>query len=224
MGIFSRMTDIINSNLTALLDKAEDPQKMIRMMIQEMEETLVEVRSSSARVIADRKTTGRRLDRMRQESHEWEEKAVLAIGKGREDLARAALNEKQQIEREIEIVDQELASLDEHLDHLTEEVGQLQTKLTDAKAKQKAMLMRQSSVESRLRVKRQNNKATIDDAFDKFERFERRMDDYEGQIESMDMGTESKTDLKSQIDALENNDKINDELAKLKEKMTKVNE
>ncbi|MCZ2720616.1 phage shock protein PspA [Marinomonas sp. 15G1-11] len=222
MGIFSRMTDIINSNLTALLDKAEDPQKMIRMMIQEMEETLVEVRSSSARVIADRKTTGRRVDRMRQESLEWEKKAMLAIGKGREDLARAALNEKQQIEREIDLVDEELAALDDHLNHLNEEVGQLQTKLTDAKAKQKAMLMRQSTVESRLRVKRQNSKSTLDNAVDKFERFERRMDSLEGQIESMDVGTESSTDLKSQIDALENDDKISDELARLKEKMTKV--
>ncbi|MFT2110031.1 phage shock protein PspA [Marinomonas sp. 2405UD68-3] len=222
MGIFSRMTDIINSNLTALLDKAEDPQKMIRMMIQEMEETLVEVRSSSARVIADRKTTGRRLDKMRQESSEWENKAMLAIEKGREDLARAALNEKQQVEQEIDIVDEELRALDEHLTHLNEEVGQLQTKLTDAKAKQKTMLMRQSSVESRLRVKRQNNKADIDNAFEKFERFERRMDDLEGQIESMDLGEDTKTDLKSQIDSLKNDDKINDELARLKEKMTKV--
>ncbi len=222
MGIFSRMTDIINSNLTALLDKAEDPQKMIRMMIQEMEETLVEVRSSSARVIADRKTTGRRLDRMRQESSEWEKKAMLAIEKGREDLARAALNEKQQAEQEIDLVDEELRSLDEHLTHLNEEVGQLQTKLTDAKAKQKAMVMRQSSVESRLRVKRQNNKADIDNAFEKFERFERRMDNLEGQLESMDLGADSKTDLKSQIDSLKNDDKINDELARLKEKMTKV--
>ena len=221
MGIFSRMTDIINSNLTALLDKAEDPQKMIRMMIQEMEETLVEVRSSSARVIADRKTVGRRLDRIREEAKEWEKKAMLAISKGREDLARAALSEKQNAEREVNQVDQELVALDEHLEHLNEEVGQLQTKLNDAKAKQKAMLMRQSSVESRLRVKRQNHKVALDDAFDKFERFERRMDNLEGQLESMDVGMEAKTDLKSQIDSLADNDTINDELARLKEKMTK---
>ena len=221
MGIFSRMTDIINSNLTALLDKAEDPQKMIRMMIQEMEETLVEVRSSSARVIADRKTVGRRLDRIREEAKEWEKKAMLAISKGREDLARAALSEKQNAEREVNQVDQELVALDEHLEHLNEEVGQLQTKLNDAKAKQKAMLMRQSSVESRLRVKRQNHKVALDDAFDKFERFERRMDNLEGQLESMDVGMEVKTDLKSQIDSLADNDTINDELARLKEKMTK---
>ncbi|MBJ7536064.1 phage shock protein PspA [Marinomonas transparens] len=223
MGIFSRMTDIINSNLTSLLDKAEDPKKMIRMMIQEMEETLVEVRSSSARVIADRKTTGRRLERMRTEATEWENKAMLAIGKGREDLARAALSEKQQIEKEIDVVDQELLVLDEHLEHLNEEVGQLQTKLNDAKAKQKAMLLRQSSVESRIRVKRQNHKAALDDAFEKFERFERRVDNLEGQLESMDVGMETKEDLKSQIDALADDDSINDELSRLKEKMTKTN-
>ncbi|RBP83728.1 phage shock protein PspA [Marinomonas rhizomae] len=223
MGIFSRMTDIINSNLTSLLDKAEDPKKMIRMMIQEMEETLVEVRSSSARVIADRKTTGRRLERMRSEAAEWESKAMLAIHKGREDLARAALSEKQQIEKEIEVIDQELSALDEHLEHLNEEVGQLQIKLNDAKAKQKAMLLRQSSVESRMRVKRQNHKEALDDAFEKFERFERRVDSLEGQLESMDIGMQPKADLKSQIDALAEDDGINDELARLKEKMTKTN-
>jgi len=219
MGIFSRMTDIINSNLTALLDKAEDPQKMIRMMIQEMEETLVEVRSSSARVIADRKTAGRRLQRVRELANEWEKKAMLAIQKGREDLARAALSEKQEAEREVTGVDAELVTLDEHLQHLNQEVSQLQIKLNDAKAKQKAMLMRQSSVESRLRVKRQKHKVALDDAFDKFERFERRMDNLESQLESMDVGMESTTDLKAKIDALAEDDIINDELAKLKEKM-----
>jgi phage shock protein A len=223
MGIFSRMTDIINSNLTSLLDKAEDPKKMIRMMIQEMEETLVEVRSSSARVIADRKTTGRRLERMRSEAAEWESKAMLAINKGREDLARAALSEKQQIEKEIGAIEQELSALDEHLEHLNEEVGQLQIKLNDAKAKQKAMLLRQSSVESRMRVKRQNHKEALDDAFEKFERFERRVDNLEGQLESMDIGMQPKADLKSQIDALAEDDDINNELARLKEKMTKTN-
>ncbi|TDO95746.1 phage shock protein A (PspA) family protein [Marinomonas balearica] len=221
MGIFSRMTDIINSNLTSLLDKAEDPKKMIRMMIQEMEETLVEVRSSTARVIADRKTTGRRLERLKADIQEWEKKAVLAIEKGREDLARAALSEKQQSEKEMDGINAELGNLDEHLEQLNEEIAQLQSKLDDAKAKQKALLMRQSSVENRLKVKRQSHRADISDAFEKFERFERRMDHLEGQVESMDMGATSKQDLHAQFDELENNDAINDELARLKDKMDK---
>ena len=221
MGIFSRMTDIINSNITSLLDKAEDPQKMIRLIIQEMEETLVEVRSSSARVIADRKTAARRLDKISQEVSDWESKAVLAIEKGREDLARAALSEKQTSEKEIALIDAELLELDEHLTSLNEEVSQLQVKLDDAKTKQKTMLMRQTSVENRLKVRRQTQKSALDDAFTKFEHFERRMDSLEGHLESMDLGLDAKSDLKTEIDALAENDDINNELELLKEKMAK---
>ena len=219
MGIFSRMTDIINSNINSLLDKAEDPQKMIRMIIQEMEETLVEVRSSSARVIADRKTAGRRLERLREEAREWEAKAELAINKAREDLARAALAEKREVEQEVDIVEAELHELDGHLDHLSEEISQLQSKLNDAKAKQKAVMMRKASVEHRLKVKRQTHRAALDDAFAKFEHFERRMDNLEGQVEAMDLGMDVKADLKSEIDALANDDAVNDELERLKQKL-----
>ncbi|WP_428240700.1 phage shock protein PspA [Gynuella sp.] len=225
MGIFSRMTDIINSNISALLDKAEDPQKMIRMIIQEMEETLVEVRSSSARVIADRKTAGRRLERLSEEAREWESKAEMAINKGREDLARAALAEKREVEQEVNLVESELKELDGHLNHLSEEISQLQSKLNDAKAKQKAVMMRKASVEHRMKVKRQTHRAALDDAFSKFEHFERRMDNLEGQVEAMDLGMDVKSDLKSEIDALANDDAVNDELERLKAKLkTKVSE
>ena len=155
MGIFSRMSDIVNSNLNALLDSAEDPEKMIRLIIQEMEDTLVEVRSSSARVLADRKTAARRYAQIELDVASWEEKAKLAISKGREDLARAALAEKKAIEDELEAVGQELSTTDEHIAHLNDEVSQLQTKLNDAKAKQKAIVLRSQTVESRIKVKRQ---------------------------------------------------------------------
>jgi len=219
MGIFSRMTDIINSNLNALMDKAEDPQKMIRLIIQEMEETLVEVRSSSARVIADRKTTTRRVEKMKHELSDWESKAELAVSKGREDLARAALAEKHIIEQELTGIVSELEHLDEHLDQLDVEIGQLQGKLTDAKAKQKVISMRQASVQSRLNVKRQVQREALDAAFNKFEHYERRMDNLEGQLESMDLGMDTKLDLQSEFDALENDEKINEELAALKKKV-----
>ena len=125
MSIFSRMTDIINSNINSLLDQAEDPQKMIRLIIQEMEDTLVEVRSSSARVLADRKFAERRRQQVLEEALSWEQKAKLAISKGREDLARAALQEKRAIEEEVEVVEAELRATDDHIEQLNNEIGQL---------------------------------------------------------------------------------------------------
>ena len=116
MGVFSRMTDIINSNINSMLDQAEDPQKMIRLIIQEMEDTLVEVRSSSARVLAERKAAARRLEQMQAEADSWEDKAKLAIGKGREDLARAALQEKRAIEEELAVINGELQATDGHIE------------------------------------------------------------------------------------------------------------
>jgi phage shock protein A len=219
MGIFSRMTDIINSNLNSLLDKAEDPDKMIRLIIQEMEDTLVEVRSSSARVLADRKTAARRLDKVRDEALSWEQKAKLAISKGREDLARAALQEKRAIEDEVVIVEQELAATDEHIEQLHTEVGQLQQKLDDARAKQKALMMRSKTVESRIKVKRQVQREAVDTAFQRFEHFERRMDNMESQLESMDLGRDVPPDLAAEIDSLAQDERINDDLERLKAQM-----
>jgi phage shock protein A len=219
MGVFSRMTDIINSNINSMLDQAEDPQKMIRLIIQEMEDTLVEVRSSSARVLADRKAAARRLEQINSEAAAWEDKARLAVSKGREDLARAALQEKHAIEEEVALVEAELQATDEHIAQLNEEVGQLQQKLTDARAKQKALLMRSKTVESRIKVKRQMQREKLDDAFQRFEHFERRMDNLEGQLEAMDIGREVPPDLAAEIDALQEDERINDELQRLKSEL-----
>lgn len=219
MGIFSRMTDIINSNISALLDQAEDPEKMIRLIIQEMEDTLVEVRSSSARVLADRKAAARRLDQVQLEAEGWEEKAKLAISKGREDLARAALQEKRAIDEEVGIVAAELGATDEHIAQLNDEVSQLQQKLGDAKAKQKALLMRTKTVESRIKVKRQMHREALDTAFARFDQYERRMDNLESQLEVMDLGREVHPDLAAEISSLEEDERINDELDRLKAQM-----
>jgi phage shock protein A len=203
MGIFSRMTDIINSNINSMLDQAEDPEKMLRLIIQEMEDTLVEVRSSSAKVLADRKAATRRLEQVETEAASWEEKARLAISKGREDLARAALQEKRAIEEEVTVVQDELAATDDHILQLNKEVAQLQQKLSDAKAKQKAMLMRSKTVESRIKVKRQIQREALDNAFQSFEHYERRMDTLESQLEAMDVGREVPPDLAAEINALQ---------------------
>jgi phage shock protein A len=181
-----------------------------------MEDTLVEVRSSSARVLADRKAAARRVEQLQSEANGWEEKAKLAISKGREDLARAALQEKREIEDELESVNAELAATDEHIEQLNDEITKLQSKLNDAKAKKKALVMRSKTVESRIKVKRQVNREALDDAFSRFEHFERRMDNLESQLEVMDMGKDVAPSLAAEISALEEDEKISAELERLK--------
>ena len=216
MGIFSRFQDIVNANISALLDRAEDPKKMIRLMIQEMEETLVEVRTTSAKVIADRKELKRRVDRLRGDEGDWENKAKLAISKGREDLARGALLEKSAISEAVELAESELTQLEEHLAILNEEIAQLQQKLLDAKSKQNTLLVREKTNRSRMEIRRQVNREALNDAFDKFERYERRMDDLEGEVESFDLGGDRSQTLADEIEDLAKNEQVDEELVALK--------
>lgn len=218
MGIFTRFTDIVNSNINALLDKAEDPEKMVRLIIQEMEDTLVEVRSTSARLIAEKKDTERQLGRFEKEVTEWENKAELALSKDREDLARLALIEKQKAAADAASLQADITRIDEHLTRLNEEVGQLQEKLADAKARQKTIIMRQRAASSRLEVKKRIDSGKIDDAMLRFERFESKIDDLESQVEAYDMG---KKTLRDEFAELETDDKISDELAALKARVNK---
>jgi phage shock protein A len=221
MGIFSRFTDIINSNINALLDKAENPEKMVRLIIQEMEDTLVEVRSTSAKTLAERKDLQRRLQRIQEEINDWEEKATLALTKGREDLAKAALLEKSKIAEQAESIENELTSLNEQLDKLQQETGQLQEKLADAKNRQKAIALRQQSATTRLEVKKQLDGGKINDAMERFERYESKIDSVEAQVESYDVGKRS---LADEISQLENDSKVDDELAALKAKLNAKSE
>ena len=222
MGIFSRFSDIINSNLTALLDRAEDPAKMVRMMIQEMEETLVEVRTSSARVLADRKEQERRLLRLQQDVQDWESKARLALGKGRDDLARAALTEKQAVEETVRLAERELKVIEEQLSVLNEEIGQLQQKLDDAKAKQQSLLAREQTSRSRMDIRRSSNREKLEEAFRKFEAYERKMDNMEAEVEAQDLGR-SRT-LHDEFAEFERNDKVESELEALKASMHRRSE
>ena len=220
MGIFSRISDIVNSNLNALCDSAEDPEKMIRLIIQEMEDTLVEVRSASARVIADQKTASRRRDRIAADVSAWEEKAKLAVSKGRDDLAKAALQERRAVEETLRLVESELTASGEHIGQLNEEIGQLQQKLDDAKAKQKTILLRATTVQSRVQVKNQVQRKELDDAFARFERFERKVDNLEGELQAMDLGRDTAANLAAEIDALGEADWLDEELLRIKGSMT----
>jgi len=216
MGVFSRFSDIINSNINSLLDKAEDPAKMVRLIIQEMEDTLVEVRSSSAKMLADKKELIRQVSRFEKDAQQWQEKAELALSKGREDLARAALVEKKKAAENALALADELSHVDEHIEKLRDEVSQLQDKLADAKSRQKAIVMREQTASSRLKVKRNINSDKVNDALSRFDRYERKIDDIEAQVESYDLGSKS---LADEIADLESDENIDDELAQLKAKM-----
>jgi len=222
MGIFSRMSDIINSNLNAMLEKAEDPEKIVRLMIQEMEDTLVEVRSAAARTIADKKEHRRRLAAIRSEARDWEAKAELAVSKGRDDLAKAALREKSAAERIATGLDEQLALVDEGLDRLNGDISRLQAKLADAKARQKALLTRHETGNHRLRLREQLHEGKVDDALVRFEKFERKVENIEGRVEAYDLG--ERPDLRQEIQNLEGEEKVEQALNELKRRMTNTAE
>lgn len=222
MGIFSRFADIVNSNISAILDKAEDPEKMVRLIIQEMEDTVVEVRSTSAKVLAEKKELLRRISRVQEQVQDWEDKAELAISKDREDLAKAALVEKQKTAGLLATLEMELKVVEEHIARLKDEVAQLQDKLTDARARQKTIIMRKQTATSRLEVKKQLDSSKIDDAMMKFEQYERRVEGLEAQVDAYDLG--KKSTLDDEFAALKAEDSVNDELAALKAKMKAKNQ
>lgn len=216
MGIFSRFTDIVNSNINALLDKAEDPEKMVRLIIQEMEDTLVEVRSASAKTLANKKEIVAQIGKYDGDARDWEAKAELALSKDRDDLARAALQEKKKCVEASEALRKELNAVDEQISKLQDEIGQLQEKLADAKSRQKTIIMRQKTASSRLDVKRTLDSSKVDDAMGRFEQYERKIDDLESQVDAYDLG---KKTLNDEFAELESDEKVDEELAALKAKV-----
>jgi phage shock protein A len=217
MSIFTRFTDIVNANINGLLDKAENPEKMIRLIIQEMEETLVEVRSTAARSIAEKKTLLRQIRSLDNNSNNWHEKATLAITKQREDLARAALAEKQKCQAKATELHAELSEIDQHLAAVQDDSQRLQDKLHEAKRKQDSFALRQQSVEVRLKVKEQGHIAQMDNAIAKFERYQQKIDRLEAELEAYDL-TENK-DLESQFRELAQDEQLEQELAALKKQV-----
>ncbi|UVO53831.1 phage shock protein PspA [Sphingomonas sp. SUN039] len=216
MGIFSRTRDIVAANFADLLDKAEDPAKMIRMIILEMEETLVEVRATAARTIADQKEMRRHIGKLQSLEANWEEKAELALSKDREDLAKAALVERQKATDLIERMQAELAILDDALKASEGDIAKLQSKLRDARSRQSAIATRMETAHQSIRVREAYSGERAQDAFSRFEVLEKRADLAEGRAEALAMGA-TKT-LDEEIDELKSSEKVDAALEALKAK------
>ncbi len=217
MGIFSRLGDIVNSNINAILDRAEDPEKLVRLIIQEMEDTLVEVRTSAVKTVAEKKEIERRLAEIRRESEDWQRKAEFALSKDREDLAKGALVTKAKLAEAAEQMAGELSRLDAALAKTNEDIGALQQKLADAKTREKALIARHKTATNRLKVRTQLYDDRITDAFSRFEQVERNLDVLEGRSEVLGMGRTKSLD--EEIAELEAESKVESELAALKARL-----
>ncbi|MBS3961509.1 MAG: phage shock protein PspA [Sandarakinorhabdus sp.] len=215
MGIFSRARDIIQANVNDLLDRAEDPAKTIRLVIMEMEETLVEVRASAARTIADQKEMRRTIMKLDAAQEGWADKAGLALSKGREDLASQALMEKQKVAQTSAMLRSEVEILDEQLRAQEDDIGKLEAKLREARSRQNALTSRLETAQNRARVRAMTRGARVEEAFSRFELMERRVDMAEGRAEVYDLAPIQKS-LEDEIAELRTADAVAAELAEMK--------
>ena len=217
MGIFSRLADIVNSNINAILDRAEDPEKLIRLIIQEMEDTLVEVRSAAVRVIAEKKEMERRVAGLRRELEEWQRRAELALTKNREDLAKAALAAKARLAEALAGQEDQLGQVSAALDRQNDDIAKLQAKLADAKTREGAIAARHQTAASRYKLKTKLYDERITDAFARFDQVERALDEAEGRVDAIELGR--KTNLAAELAGLDAESKIEDELEALKARL-----
>lgn len=224
MGIFSRTRDIIAANFNDMLDKADDPSKMIRMIILEMEETLVEVRASAARTIADQKEMHRHCVKLDRLQADWAEKAQLALSKDREDLARAALVEKKKAGDMADQLKSEIAVLDDALRAYEEDIAKLQHRLREARSRQTAIAARLESAENRVKLRTLMSTERTDEALARFDQLERRVDYAEGRADALRIAEDGPPSLADQIAALGGSDAIDDELEAMKKALGKADD
>jgi phage shock protein A len=223
MGIFTRFRDIISSNINAMLDKAEDPEKLIRLMIHEMEDTLIEIKSSCAGVMASRKKIQRQLEGVQSQVDYWAEKAPLAIGKGRDDLAREALIEKRRYSNRAEGLEMELGEHDALITQYQDDIQQLEDKLNAAREKQRILIQRHIHAARKMRAQQDIRRMSSADAILKFDELENRIERMEAEADLVNLG--GRPTLKEDLDNLSTDDEIEKELQALKaSRATKEND
>ena len=218
MGIFSRITEIVNSNINSMLDKAEDPEKMVRLMIHEMEDTLTEVKSAAAEVVADKIRLNRVQKRERERRDDWESKAGLALEKGRDDLAREALEQRMNSERKLAGMDERVAEVEKLVTQYQGDITRLEEKLTGARNRQRILIANHTSAMNRKKVEEKIYKLNTSGAFAKFDNYESRIDRWQAEAEVTRVSNSS---LDKKFEDLVHGNKVDEELAKLKQKLSK---
>lgn len=222
MGIFTRFRDIVSSNINAMLDRAEDPEKLIKMMIREMEDTLVELKASCAGVMANAKKLQRQVEEAQSRAKYWEEKAELAVNKGRDDLAREALVEKRRYAERVEALEQEIAEHNGLVDQYQEDIRQLEERLRSAQEKQRMLVQRHIRANKRRHAQEEIRRVDSAEAMFKFEDLENRIERMEAEADMVNFG--KKPSLEAEFDGLVVDEEIEKELKTLKSSLKKGSE
>ena len=220
MGIFTRFRDIISSNINAMLDKAEDPEKLIRLMIREMEDTLVEIKSACAGVMASGKKIKRQLDGLGTRAQYWEEKAELAVNKGRDDLAREALVEKRKFNHRMETLEGDLAEHDLLIEQYQDDIRQLEEKLKSARDKQRMLVQRHIHARKKIQAQEELRRIDSSETVMKFDEIENRIERMEAEADLVNYG--KKTSLEEELERLSVDEEIENELRALKTPSTGI--
>ncbi len=214
MGVFTRVRDIINANINAMLDHAEDPEKMVKQIIREMEDTLIEIKANCAASMATKKKIRRDLDIVLDHVKNWESKAQLAVDKGREDLAREALQEKRRYVERADSLEDELEQAKNLVTQCQSDIMQLEDKLGAAREKQRMLVQRHRNAQTMKKAQQNIRRFDTSDAFHKFEAFQQRIDRMEADADLVNFGR--KPSLEEELKKLETDDEIENELQRLK--------
>ena len=219
MGIFTRFRDIISSNINAILDKAEDPEKLIKLMIREMEDTLVEIKAACAGAMASSKKVQRQLDTLHDRIHYWEEKAELAVKRGRDNLAREALVEKRRYTHRMDGLENELTEHNLLIEQYQDDIHQLEDKLKSAREKQRILVQRHIHADRKIRAQEEIRRADSSEAMMKFDELENRIERMEAEADLVNFG--KSTELEAEFDTLGVDEEIEKELQALKTPVSK---